>query len=362
VTPDLRRWYDGRRVFVTGHTGFKGSWLTAWLHSAGASVTGFALPPPSEPNLFEAAAVGEGIDSIVGDVRDRDALRKALERAEPEVVLHLAAQSLVRASYRSPVETYATNVVGTAQLLDLVRITPSVRSVVVVTSDKCYENRELDHAYGEDEPMGGKDPYSSSKGCAELVTSAMRSSYFLEGDVHIATARAGNVIGGGDWAEDRLVPDVMRAAAAGDATPIRNPQAVRPWQLVLEPLRGYLMLGRGLADGSIDRDGGAWNFGPREEDCVAVAEVATQMQAAWDRVVFRHEPDPKGPAEARLLKLDCSKARQQLGWEPVTRLADAVDMTVSWYRRYYADPSEAPALVAEQLTWYERRCAEAGAP
>lgn len=354
MSSELTDWYAGRRVLVTGHTGFKGAWLTAWLRSAGASVTGYSLAPPTAPSLFEAARVGEGIESIRGDVCDHARLRAAVRRSQPELVFHLAAQSLVRPGYRDPVGTYATNVMGTVNVLDAVRDLPAARAVVVVTSDKCYENRELDHPYHEDEPMGGRDPYSSSKGCAELVTAAMRRSFFDDHGAAVASARAGNVIGGGDWATDRLVPDLIRSAAAGAETLLRSPSAVRPWQHVLEPVRGYLMLGRALVErGSTAAE--AWNFGPGDEDCVTVAEVVRRMRSGWERVAARPADDRPELHEAGLLKLDCSKARARLGWTPLLGLDDAVSWTVDWYRRYYESPATAGALVAEQLARYESR-------
>lgn len=360
MTVGLRDWYRGKRVFVTGHTGFKGSWLTAWLRDAGADVTGYALPPTDTPNLFDAARVGDGIESIIGDVRDARGVDDALRSAEPELIFHLAAQSLVRRSYREPVETYDTNVMGTVHLLDSARRVPTLRAVVIVTSDKCYENRGLARGYGEDDPMGGHDPYSSSKGCTELVTSAFRRSFFVESNTAVASARAGNVVGGGDWAEDRLVPDIARAAAAGSRAVIRNPEAIRPWQFVLEPLRGYLMLGRSLVDCGA-RDAEAWNFGPRDADAVSVRDVVQRIGKHWDRVAVDFPNEPDGPHEAKHLRLDYSKARTRLGWAPALTLNDTVEMTMEWYRAFQADPSSAPALVRRQLEAYARRVEAAGA-
>ena len=262
--------WRGRRVFLTGHTGFKGGWLALWLQRLGADVTGYALDPPTTPSLFAVARVGAGMRSIINDIRDAETLAQAMREAQPEIVIHMAAQPLVRYSYQAPVETYATNVMGTVHLLEAVRQTDSVRAVVNVTSDKCYENREWVWGYRENEPMGGYDPYSNSKGCAELVTAAYRNSYFnpaqySQHGVALASARAGNVIGGGDWAEDRLIPDILRAIAAGEAVNIRSPHAIRPWQHVLEPLSGYLLLAQRLIeDGPAHAEG--WNFGPSEED------------------------------------------------------------------------------------------------
>jgi CDP-glucose 4,6-dehydratase len=299
------------------------------------------------------------MDSVFADLRDRPRVEEALRAGAPELVFHLAAQSLVRRSYREPVETYATNVMGTAHLLDAARRVPSVRAIVVVTSDKCYENRSLERGYHEDDPMGGHDPYSSSKGCAELVTAGFRRSFFSEGPVAVASARAGNVIGGGDWAEDRLVPDLMQMAAGGVPVPVRNPEAVRPWQFVLEPLRGYLALGRALVERGHEF-AEAWNFGPREADAVAVRDLIGRVQTQWNKVDPRLATDPYAPAEARLLKLDYAKSQRRLGWEPVLTLDEAVEMTVTWYRRYYEAPRSAPAMVQDQLEAYERRVAMVG--
>lgn len=326
-------WKD-RPVFVTGHTGFKGAWLCLWLRHMGARVTGYALDPPTEPSLFKLAGVGAELMDLRGDVRDAATLESAIKKAEPEIILHLAAQSLVRVSYQEPVETFATNVMGTVHLLDAVRRASSVRAVLVVTSDKCYENREWSRGYREDDAMGGYDPYSSSKGCAELLTAAYRRSFF---DGHaaqppgIATARAGNVIGGGDWAQDRLLPDLLKSFADGRSTVIRNPLATRPWQHVLEPLRGYLMLAEGLWGGDRAMPGG-WNFGPRGTDVKPVSWIAdTAAQhwggnAAWERDPAFH------PHEAHSLQLDITKAEDQLGWHPVLSVDDAVAWTVRWYR------------------------------
>lgn len=358
----LRGWYAGRRVLVTGHTGFKGAWITAWLRDAGADVTGYALPPePDRPSLYDLAGVGDGVHSVLGDVRDGAALAAALRAAAPEVVFHLAAQSLVRRSYAEPAETFETNVMGTVRLLDAVRQTPSVRAVVIVTSDKCYENRGLARGYRETDPMGGHDPYSASKGCTELVAAAYRRSFLADRGVAVGSVRAGNVIGGGDWAADRLVPDLMRAAADGRSTPIRNPDAVRPWQFVLEPLRGYLLLGRVLAECG-DGFAAGWNFGPRAADAVPVREVVRRMAELWPRIVADLTPDPAAPHEARLLRLDCTRARDALGWEPLLSLDDTVGLTVTWYRAVAEDAAAAPHLLREQLHAYERRVSGAGSP
>ena len=329
VKPDF--WRD-RRVLLTGHTGFKGAWLALWLQSLGARVTGFAVDIPSEPSLYELARVGEGMESIEGDVRDPEAVAAAIAAAEPEIVVHMAAQSLVRRSFAAPQETYATNVMGTVNVLDAVRLKGSdVRVVVNVTSDKCYENREWEWGYREDEPMGGYDPYSSSKGCAELVTTAFRRTFFSEPDgARLASPRAGNVIGGGDWGEDRLLPDIMRAALAGEQLRVRNPNSIRPWQHVLNPLSGYLVLAQALWDSPEHATG--WNFGPVEEDARPVGSIVERVSALWpDELRWRLDEGPH-PHEARYLKLDSSRARVRLGWLPLLGLDRALEATVGWYR------------------------------
>ncbi len=324
--------WTGRRVFLTGHSGFKGSWLSLWLQALGAEVQGFALAPDTSPDLFTVARVAEGMSSQMGDIRDADALTDCVRDFGPEVVFHMAAQPLVRLSYRDPVGTYATNVMGTVNLLEAVRATPSVRAVVVVTTDKCYENKEWVWGYREDEPMGGNDPYSSSKGCAELVTQAYRRSFFADSDgPAVASGRAGNVIGGGDWAEDRLVPDILRALDAGAAVRIRNPLSTRPWQHVLEPLSGYLRLARSLLEDGQDSAEG-WNFGPREEDARPVQWIVERMTAAWPGTTSWEADDSFHPHEARYLKLDISKAGKRLGWHPRWTLEHALDRIVHWHR------------------------------
>lgn len=333
TSPDFWR---GKRVFVTGHTGFKGSWLCLWLQKLGAEVTGYALPPPTNPSLFEAAGVSECMHSHLGDIRQGEELARVLTEARPEFVFHLAAQPLVRHSYTHPVETYSTNVMGTVHLLEAVRQTPSVRSVIVVTSDKCYENREWPWGYREIDPMGGYDPYSNSKGCAELVVSAYRSSYFnpssyQEHRVGLASARAGNVIGGGDWAADRLVPDVVRAVSAGQAVRIRNPHAIRPWQHVLEPLSGYLLLAQRLYEqGPAFAQG--WNFGPADDDAQPVSWIVDRVTALWGDGASWELEGGEHAHEANYLRLDCSKARAELHWQPKWRLGQALERTVEWYR------------------------------
>ncbi len=335
LTSDPTFW-AGKRVFLTGHTGFKGSWLSLWLQSLGAQVYGYALAPTSEPNLFELAQVAQGMTSTLGDIRDAAALQAAMQAAQPDIVLHLAAQALVRYSYAQPVETYSTNVMGLVHLLEAVRATPGIKAVLNVTSDKCYENREWHWGYRENEPLGGYDPYSNSKACAELVTSAYRNSYFhpaqyAQHGVALASARAGNVIGGGDWASDRLIPDMLRAIASGQPVSIRNPHAIRPWQHVLEPLSGYLSLAEHLyRAGPAFAD--AYNFGPHENDARPVQWIVEHLCAAWGGgAAWQLDSSPQ-PHEASYLKLDCAKARAQLGWQPRWRLAHTLDQIVAWHQ------------------------------
>jgi CDP-glucose 4,6-dehydratase len=353
-----RDFWRGKRVFLTGHTGFKGAWLSLWLQSLGAELTGFSLKPATDPSLFDVARVGDGMRSQMGDIRDLDVLCSAMQAARPEIVIHMAAQSLVRRSYTNPVETYATNVMGTVHVLEAVRKTAGVRVVVNVTSDKCYENRERTPGYREDEPMGGHDPYSNSKGCAELVTSAYRRSFFSAGSIDqrgvaLASARAGNVIGGGDWAEDRLVPDLMRAFMSKRVVVIRNPSAVRPWQHVLEPLRGYLLLAERLwADAPAYADG--WNFGPNDEDAMEVGAIVGRVTALWGDSATWQRDTAAHPHEARTLRLDCSKARTRLGWAPVLSLPTALEWIVAWYRCYQAGNDMKQYSLA-QLSEYQER-------
>ena len=335
--------WQGKRVLVTGHTGFKGGWLSLWLQSMGAQLVGYALPPPTSPSLFDLAKVGAGMQSIIGDIRDLEKLLAVFVKNRPEIVFHMAAQPLVRYSYQNPVETYATNVMGTVHLLEAVRQTPGVKAVVNVTTDKCYENREWVWGYRENERMGGYDPYSNSKGCVELVSSSYRSSFFNASNypqhgVALATVRAGNVIGGGDWAADRLLPDILAAFEQDRPAYIRNPHAIRPWQHVLEPLRGYLMLAERLyADGSKFAD--AWNFGPLDEDAKDVGWIVQQMASLWGSGAGWQFDSGEHPHEAHYLKLDISKARSLLGWHPTMRLQKALQCIVGWaqQRRQGAD-------------------------
>ncbi len=322
--------WAGRRVLLTGHTGFKGAWLALWLQSLGAQVTGFSDGIPTEPSLYELARVGEEMQSVTGDVRDPVALERTVGECKPEVVIHMAAQSLVRRSFSEPRETYETNVMGTVGLLDAVRRDGRARAVVNVTSDKCYENREWEWPYREHEPMGGHDPYSNSKGCAELVTEAFRRSFFSDPDgTRVASARAGNAIGGGDWAVDRLIPDIMRAVLAGEKLYVRNPEAVRPWQHVLNPLSGYLVLAQALWESPKHACG--WNFGPCEEDARPVDWIVRRMSELWPQELHVRYDNGPHPHEARYLKLDSSRARAHLGWRPGWGLEEGLDAVAEWY-------------------------------
>ena len=353
VTP---LFWQNKRVFLTGHTGFKGSWLGLWLQQMGAIVTGYALAPPTQPNLFEVARVSEGLQSVLGDVRDLPALCAAMRAARPDIVIHMAAQALVRLSYDTPVETYATNIMGTVHLLEAVRLTPGVRAVVNVTTDKCYENKEWGWGYRENEPMGGFDPYSNSKGCSELVSAAYRSSFFspkghTQHGVALATARAGNVIGGGDWAKDRLIPDILAAFEADREVPIRSPHATRPWQHVLEPLRGYLTLAEKLyTDGPAFAEG--WNFGPHSDDARPVQWIVRHMAKRWGPAASWRVDAGEHPHEANYLKLDISKAAQRLGWQPVLRLDPALGLIVNWTREKMAG-ADMRAITLAQIAAYQ---------
>lgn len=341
--------WKGKKVFLTGHTGFKGSWLSLWLVSMGAKVTGYALAPATTPNLYDVLAIDSLIEkSYIADIRDFANLQNAISEIKPDVVIHLAAQPLVRYSYSNPVETYATNVMGTVHLLESTRTIDSVRATVVVTTDKCYENKEWAWGYRENEPLGGFDPYSNSKGCAELVTSAYRQSYFSSPNAmnKVASARSGNVIGGGDWSEDRLIPDAIKAFEANLPLMIRNPLATRPWQHVLESLSGYLILVQALYEqGSIFAS--AWNFGPHDEDNRSVQEVVELVISQWGDFASWKKEGSEQPHEANLLKLDCSKARTQLGWIPKWDLETAIQKIVEWQKAFQAKESMQEVSLAQ---------------
>jgi CDP-glucose 4,6-dehydratase len=337
--------WRGRRVLLTGHTGFKGSWLALWLQQLGAQLSGLALTPATQPNLFEAAGVAQGMDSRLGDVRDLAAVQAAVHQWQPELVIHMAAQALVRPSYADPVSTYATNVMGTVHVLEAARQLGSPPAVLVVTTDKCYENREWPWGYRESEPMGGHDPYSNSKGCAELVAASYRASFGLR----VATARAGNVIGGGDWSPERLIPDVLAAWQRGEPVRLRNPAAIRPWQHVLEPLRGYLLLAEQVLQG---RALEAWNFGPRDDDAQPVQAVVERLAAHWGEGAHWQRDEGQHPHEAHYLKLDISKARAGLAWAPKLSLDGALQRTADWARGH-TQGIPARDLCLAQITQYE---------
>jgi CDP-glucose 4,6-dehydratase len=354
VTVD-RGFWRGKSVFVTGHTGFKGGWLTTWLTAMGASVCGYALAPATEPSYFARCRLERKVKSIIADVRDGAALAAAMSGAQPAIVFHLAAQPLVRRSYAQPVDTFATNLMGTLNFLEAVRASPSVKAAIIVTSDKCYENHETQRGYRETDPLGGHDPYSASKACVEVACASYRRSFFANGlsNVALATARAGNVIGGGDWSVDRIVPDAVRAFERDSPLIIRNPSSVRPWQHVFEPLAGYLMLAQRLY-----RDGasyaGAWNFGPADESAVSVATLADELIRSWGQgAEWRADPCRAGPHESQVLRLDCGKTHELLGWRPHLQLAQAVAMTVDWYRAA-ADSADMEVLSLAQIHSYEK--------
>ena len=357
VTPEF---WKGKKVLVTGHTGFKGSWLSLWLKKLGADVTGFSSGMPSDPCLFTAADVGDGVRTVTADVRDLGALQECINSTAADIVIHLAAQSLVRESYADPIETYSTNVMGTVNLLEALRHSDSARATLIVTSDKCYENREWLWGYRENEPLGGHDPYSSSKACAELVTAAYRASFpgstgsGQHGNA-IASVRAGNVIGGGDWSNDRIVPDVLTAFSENRAASIRNPAAVRPWQFVLEPLHGYLLLAEKLwtADAEF---ASAWNFGPDDHSTQSVADIVGQMAEAWGKDATWEATGETGAHEAGQLRIDSSKANTMLGWAPVLPLRTTIDWIVEWYREALQNGNASQVTRRQLDRYHERVC------
>ncbi len=328
-----KNFWRGRRVFVTGHTGFKGSWLCLWLHNMGAIVGGYALSPPTKPSLFIESNLSQRMSSEEGEICDMAHLYKTINNFQPEIIFHMAAQSLVRPSYESPLETYNTNIMGTVSLLEVVRRLGNIKAVVNITSDKCYENKEWPWGYRESEPMGGFDPYSCSKGCAELITASYQRSFFNSGNCALASARAGNVIGGGDWALDRLVPDILKAFSKREIVNIRYPGALRPWQHVLEPLSGYLMLAEQLYNkGEAFAEG--WNFGPKEDSVRSVKWIVEYLSSQWGEAASWQHSEVIQPHEANFLKLDCSKAKAKLGWQPLWDIEHTLNRTVRWYKAW----------------------------
>lgn len=342
----VQEFWQNKRVFLTGHTGFKGSWLALWLHSLGAKVYGYALPPNTTPALFEAANIESLLSGhTLADIRDYSLISRAITEAQPDIVFHLAAQPLVRRSYVDPIETYSTNVMGTVNLLEAVRQSAHVKAVVNITTDKCYENKEWVWAYRENEPMGGHDPYSSSKGCAELITASYRNSFYEKAGIGLASARAGNVIGGGDWSEDRLIPDFLRAIDAHETLKIRSPYATRPWQHVLEPLKGYLLLAQALYQ-EPQTYASAWNFGPHEQDAKEVAWIVNKLATYMPKTRWEIDANPQ-PHEANLLKLDSSKARQYLKWQPAWDLEMALQKIAEWHLAWHAQQDMQAVCLAQ---------------
>lgn len=341
--------WQGKRVYLTGHTGFKGSWLSLWLQSMEAEIKGYALNPPTETNLFTVAKVGEQMESEIGDIRDLESLTKSMTAFNPDIVIHLAAQPLVRYSYQAPVETYSTNVMGTVNILEAARQCSNLKAIVNITTDKCYENKEWLWGYREDEAMGGFDPYSSSKGCSELITSAYRCSFFQDAGIGLASARAGNVIGGGDWAQDRLIPDILRAFEKNMPVIIRNPNSIRPWQHVLEPLSGYLMLAQALYQQPLNYAEG-WNFGSIDEDAKPVSWILDKMASHWQNASWQLDEHLQ-PHEAHYLKLDSSKAKNRLNWQPTWRLAQTLEKIILWHQAWLAGENM-KAVCLQEITSY----------
>lgn len=353
--------FEGKTVFLTGHTGFVGSWMTIWLNALGARVVGFSLEPPSDPSLFELASIAGRVTHLHGDIRDGKTLRSAMVQCEPHLAFHLAAQSLVRPSYDDPVGTYSVNIMGTVHFLEAVRSCPSIRVCQVITSDKCYENRETGQRYKEEDHLGGYDPYSSSKAGAELAVSAYRRSFF-QGAAAVATVRAGNIIGGGDWGTDRLIPDCIRSLENEEAILLRNPDAVRPWQYILDPVGGYLHLASMMMKDP-DMFSGPWNFGPLETQNLTVGEVVDEVLSVWGSGTWESPGDQKNVHEAGLLNLDISKAREKLQWGPVYDAYRSIDKTVSWYRQFHENPGlDIYALCLDQIRQYVDDSHMANAP
>jgi CDP-glucose 4,6-dehydratase len=347
-----KKFWENKKVFITGHNGFKGSWLSIWLTELGAKVTGYSLKPKTQPNLFETCFLDEKINSVIGDVRDYEKLKKTITSVEPDIVIHMAAQALVLESYENPIETYQTNLMGTVNVLNAIREISSIKVFINVTSDKCYENKENFKAFKESNPMGGIDPYSSSKGCSELITAGYRASFF-KNSVAIATARAGNVIGGGDWASDRIIPDFVKKMNQNQKISIRNPKAIRPWQFVLEPLSGYLLLseklfieGHGYAE--------AWNFGPDNQDDKSVEWLISMFDKEYGGGRnFKIDLNENLPHEANYLKLDCSKSIERLDWSPKLKIEKCISLTSDWYKNFYKKDKDMYAFTVEQIKQFE---------
>jgi CDP-glucose 4,6-dehydratase len=346
-----RAFWQGKRVFLTGHTGFKGSWLSLWLSSLGTEVKGYALNPPTSPSLFDEAEVGKVINSQIGDIRDQDALYESMLEFNPDILIHMAAQPLVRYSYDAPIETYEVNVIGTAKVLEVARSCSNLKAIVNITTDKCYENDERVQGYKENDPMGGRDPYSSSKGCAELVASAYRRSFLQEQGIGLASVRAGNVIGGGDWADDRLIPDILRSFEKGEPVVIRNPKATRPWQHVLEPLSGYLILAEKLYKNQKEYAEG-WNFGPNEKDVKPVDWILDKMISKWPDASWKLDQN-SSPHEAGFLQLDISKAESKLGWKPVWKLRHTLERIIDWHKAWL-NKEDMQAVCLAEIKEYTR--------
>ena len=356
--------YRGRRVLVTGHTGFKGSWLCTWLLDLGATVAGYSLDVPTQPSHFETLALADRIEHFHGDIRDKDILKQTLRQFSPEIVFHLAAQSLVRESYQDPVLTFETNTLGTLNLMDCLRSQDSITAGVFITSDKCYENVEWLWGYRENDRLGGKDPYSVSKACAELVSSAYMESFFRKNGPNVATARAGNVVGGGDWASDRIIPDCVRAWSEGQPVHLRNPQATRPWQHVLEPVSGYLVLGQKLFQGDSSVKNQSFNFGPHAQVNQPVSDLICEMARFWPRAKWKatQETDSEKP-ESTLLKLNCDKALQMLHWDAVLDFQETVELTAKWYQTYYKEGAESvSATTSGQIKEYTEKAIRSNLP
>lgn len=359
ITMEMREFYRGKNIFLTGHTGFKGAWLAIWLTQLGARVTGYSLPPATDPNLFLLANLTERMHSQYGDVRDLEQLSRSIEQAEPDIVFHLAAQALVNQSYRDPVGNYSTNVMGAVNLLEACRASGSVKSIVIITTDKCYENNETGSAYRETDRLGGKDPYSSSKACAELVAHAYRESFYADPSAAgVATARAGNVIGGGDWAECRVLPDCLKALERNEEIILRNPKSIRPWQHVLDPLQGYLRLAHALYNNK-QPYASSWNFGPEEDSCITVHELVRAVINQWGSGSWKHVVPDKPFKESRVLRLDSTKAKKKLGWLPRWDVQSAIKKTVLWHKAYL-NKADVYSICSEQIETYQQASGTCG--